>query len=264
MDMNETLYTVGEVAQMLDITVRTLHHWESQGLVNPVERSWSNYRLYAPKDVQRLQQILIYRATGMRLSDIKNLLNFDSSSLEHLRRQREILVDQQAQISAMVEAIDKLMEKEMNNETLTHDQIGEILGDAKFSEYQAEAEELYGGTDDWKLSKQRISSWGSTDWAGNKQRFEDINARLAEAIQNGVKPDSQEASGLVLVHREVLSEFFPVTPAKHYLISRSYIADERFRNYYDNYQEGLARWLADAIAYVAAQSGVDLNNPVWE
>lgn len=53
-----TLYTVGEVAETLKITVRTLHHWESQGLVTPTERSWSNYRLYTPEDVERIQSTL--------------------------------------------------------------------------------------------------------------------------------------------------------------------------------------------------------------
>ena len=56
----------------------------------------------------------------------------------------------------------------------------------------------------------------------------------------------------------------PVTPAKHYLSSRAYITDERFRSHYDAQQEGFAQWLADAIAHVARASGVDTDNPVWE
>ncbi|WQD12579.1 MAG: TipAS antibiotic-recognition domain-containing protein [Lawsonella clevelandensis] len=49
----------------------------------------------------------------------------------------------------------------------------------------------------------------------------------------------------------------------HYLISRSYVADERFRQYYESQQEGLAQWLADAIASNAAAYGVDLTNLEW-
>nr|WP_255632167.1 TipAS antibiotic-recognition domain-containing protein [Corynebacterium sp. Marseille-P4611] len=47
---------------------------------------------------------------------------------------------------------------------------------------------------------------------------------------------------MVEKHREALSAFFPVTPAKHFLISRGYVADERFRAHYEAQQEGLARW----------------------
>lgn len=40
MSDDKTLYTVGEVAERFSLTVRTLHHWEAQGLLAPAERSW--------------------------------------------------------------------------------------------------------------------------------------------------------------------------------------------------------------------------------
>ena len=87
---NDTiLYTVGEVAERFSLTVRTLRHWEAQGLLAPVARSWSNYRLYSPEDCARIQTIVIYRATGMKLMDIKSLLDSGDTAVEHLKRQRE-------------------------------------------------------------------------------------------------------------------------------------------------------------------------------
>lgn len=118
MDHDESFYTVGEVARSLKITVRMLHHWEAEGLIEPSERSWSNYRLYTQGDVERIQQILIYRGTGMKLAEIKELLADGSSPLEHLRRQREALMEQQARLLGMVRAIDTLLEKEMKKEKL--------------------------------------------------------------------------------------------------------------------------------------------------
>lgn len=263
MNTEETLYTVGQIADSLRITVRTLHHWENQGLIRPTERSWSNYRLYTSEDLEKLQHILIYRATGMKLADIKNLLASGSSSVEHLRRQRESLVEQQAHLAGMIQAVDNLLEKEMNNGKLTLDQIAEILGNADLLAYQVEAEEQYGETDDWQISQQRTSQWSATDWANHKNRFEAINADLAEAVASGLPADSAEATALVLAHREALSEYFPVTPSKHYLMSRSYVLDERFKNYYDEQHAGLAQWLADAIAHVAQTEGIDVNNVRW-
>lgn len=263
MNHDETLHTVGEVAQSLKITVRMLHHWEAQGLIEPTERSWSNYRLYTSSDVERIQQILIYRCTGMKLAEIKDLLADGSSNLEHLRRQRERLIDQQAQLSEMVRAIDKLLEKEMHNETLDLRQIGDIIGDANFAEHQADAEARYGDTDDWAISRHRTKDWSAADWEASKRRFEVIDARLVQAVRAGVSTTSCEAAELVEMHRDVLSTFFPVSHAKQYLISRGYVADERFKNWYDSQQEGLAQWLADAIAHVVEAHGVDLTNPDW-
>ncbi|WP_366493704.1 MerR family transcriptional regulator [Arcanobacterium phocae] len=133
---NDIRYTVGQVADIFQVTVRTLHHWEQAGLLHPAERSWSNYRLYSEADCQRIQHILIYRATGMALADIKVLLDGDSSGIDHLIKQREALVNQQHQLADMIAAIDILMENTVKRQPMTAHQIGEILGQANFAEYQ--------------------------------------------------------------------------------------------------------------------------------
>ena len=264
MSNDSTLYTVGDVARRFAVTVRTLRHWEALGLLSPAQRSWSNYRLYSAGDCARVQRIIIYRATGMKLIDIKSLLDSGDTAVEHLKRQRERLVAHRRETDAMIEALDILLEDAMNDKALTVEEIGKIMGQADFAVHQSEAEERYGDTADWRESRERTASWQSADWRQNAERFHDIERRMIDAIRDGAAPDSERAAGLVEEHREALSEFFPVTPAKHYLISRAYITDERFRSHYDAQQEGFAQWLADAIAHVARASGVDTDNPVWE
>ena len=121
---------------------------------------------------------------------------------------------------------------------------------ADFAAHQNEAEERYGDTADWRESRERTASWQTADWRQNAERFHDIERRMIDAICDGAAPDSERAAGLVEEHREALSEFFPVTPAKHYIMSRAYIHDERFREHYDSQQAGFAQWLADAIEAV--------------
>ena len=261
---NDTiLYTVGEVAERFALTVRTLRHWEAQGLLAPTARSWSNYRLYSAEDCARVQRIVIYRATGMKLMDIKSLLDSGDTAVEHLKRQRESLVAHRREMDAMIEALDILLEDAMNDKALTVEEIGEILGEADFAAHQSEAEDRYGDTDDWRESRERTASWQTADWRDNAERFHDIESRMIDAIRDGVAPDSKEAESLVEEHREALSEFFPVTPAKHYIMSRGYIHDERFRAHYDSQYVGFAQWLADAIEEVARRRGVDVDDVVW-
>lgn len=262
---NDTiLYTVREVAERFSLTVRTLRHWEAQGLLAPTARSWSNYRLYSAEDCARVQRIVIYRATGMKLIDIKSLLDSGDTAVEHLKRQRERLVAHRRETDAMIEALDILLEDAMNDKALTVEEIGTIMGKADFAAYQSEAEERYGDTADWRESRERTASWQTADWRQNAERFHDIERRMIDAIRDGAAPDSERAASLVEEHRETLSEFFPVTPAKHYIMSRGYIHDERFREHYDSQQVGFARWLADAIEQVARQRDVDIENPTWE
>jgi DNA-binding transcriptional MerR regulator len=61
---------VGELAALANLTVRTLHHYDSIGLLQPSARSDAGYRLYDRDDVARLHQIQALRAFGMSLSDI--------------------------------------------------------------------------------------------------------------------------------------------------------------------------------------------------
>jgi len=264
MSNDSTLYTVGDVARRFAVTVRTLRHWEALGLLSPAQRSWSNYRLYSAGDCARVQRIIIYRATGMKLIDIKSLLDSGDTAVEHLKRQRERLVAHRRETDAMIEALDILLEDAMNDKALTVEEIGKIMGEADFAAHQSEAEERYGDTADWRESRERTASWQSADWRQNAERFHDIERRMIDAIRDGAAPDSERAASLVEEHREALSEFFPVTPAKHYIMSRGYIHDERFREHYDSQQAGFARWLADAIEHVARQQGVDIENPTWE
>ncbi|OFS24573.1 MerR family transcriptional regulator [Brevibacterium sp. HMSC07C04] len=264
MNSEEEHFSVGEVARQFGITVRTLHHWEELGLVSPSARSRSNYRIYTRADLETIQQIMIYRATGMRLTAVKDVLNSGTDHIAHLRRQREILTSQMQQTEEMLRAIDRLIAKETSTVKPSLNEIGEILGEARFAEHHAQAEETYGDTDDWSISQQRTAAWSHDDWAANKSRFDAVEAKLAEAVRRNVSVCSAEAADLAAQHREVLSEFFPVTPAKHYLISRSYIADEDFAKHYEDRQPGLARWLADAIEAAAKTHGVNLDSPQWE
>lgn len=50
-------YTVGRMARLAGVTVRTLHHYDEIGLVPPTGRAANGYRTYTDVDVARLQRI---------------------------------------------------------------------------------------------------------------------------------------------------------------------------------------------------------------
>ncbi len=56
--------TVGEIARLTGISVRTLHHYDQIGLVVPQQRSEAGYRLYGPAEIARLQEVLFFRELG--------------------------------------------------------------------------------------------------------------------------------------------------------------------------------------------------------
>ena len=70
-----TTWTVGQVADVFGVTVRTLHHYDEIGLLVPSERSAAGYRLYTDDDLARLQQVVVYRRLELSLDEIASLLD---------------------------------------------------------------------------------------------------------------------------------------------------------------------------------------------
>ena len=82
---------VGELAARAGLTVRTLHHYDSIGLLCPSARSDAGYRLYHRDDVARLQQIQALRSFGMGLADVKTYLDsLAASPLAIVERQLSV------------------------------------------------------------------------------------------------------------------------------------------------------------------------------
>ena len=72
-----TTYTVGDLARLSGVTVRTLHHYDEIGMLSPTSRSDGGYRQYTHADLERLQLILQYRGLGNTLVEIGGLLAGD-------------------------------------------------------------------------------------------------------------------------------------------------------------------------------------------
>ena len=68
---------VGEVAKRTGLTVRTLHHYDEIGLVQPSLHSPAGHRLYSTADLRRLQQVVSLRQLGFSLEEIRSCLEGD-------------------------------------------------------------------------------------------------------------------------------------------------------------------------------------------
>jgi DNA-binding transcriptional MerR regulator len=100
---------VGELAALAKLTVRTLHHYDSIGLLQPSARSDAGYRLYDRDDVARLHQIQALRAFGMSLSDIGLYLDSpEGSPLAVVERQLRALDRQLLEAARMREQLQRL------------------------------------------------------------------------------------------------------------------------------------------------------------
>ena len=257
--------TVGEVSTLLGVSVRALHHWDETGLVHPSRRSAAGYRLYCEADIMRIQQVLVYRQTGMNLADIKMVLDEpETDAMTHLRRQRELVQGQISHLQQMLSSIDMVMDMQQSGARISVAEMAEIWGTDWDPVYVEEARAQWGDTPEWAESYRRKARMSRADWERAHEETVALETALAEAMRSGVEPGSPEANALARWHRKDFNRWFEVSTSKQVLIARGYVADERYARYYDKRAPGLAAWLKDVIDASARSEGVDPATATWE
>ena len=252
-------YSVGQVAELAGVTVRTLHHYDKIALLSPRERSTAGYRRYGDGDLERLQQIMFYRELGFSLVEIATLLddpNADASA--HLRRQRRLLSKRMACLGRMVTAIDKAMEAQKMNIALTPEERFEIFGDFTPEDYAEEVEERWGGTEAFAQSQRLVAEYTKQDWEQLKAEGAEIEHRLAAALRDDASSDSERAMELAERHRRHITRwFYDCGHDMHRGLGEMYANDPRFTAYYEDIAPGLAVYLRDAISANADRAAAD-------
>jgi DNA-binding transcriptional MerR regulator len=241
--------TVGAVAALTGVSVRTLHHYDHIGLVVPSVRTPAGYRGYTDADIERLHVVLVYRAVGLQLEDIRALLDDDGAdALAHLQRQHRLLLEQADRLQHTIKAVEELMSAHRSGIQLTAQEQIEIFGTTAFDEdYAVEAQQRWGETDEWKQSQQRAAAMTKQDWIDVKAEGDALLQALAEAKRDGVQPGSSVAEKLVARHRAAVGRFYDFGGEMHRNLVEMYVADERFTRYYDDVEPGLARFVRDIV-----------------
>lgn len=103
-------YTVGKLASLAGLTVRTLHHYGEIGFLKPTARSDGGYRLYGHDALLRVKQILLYQEMGFPLREIRRILDdpsFDQkAALEQHRTNLECRI---ARLERLLRTVDRTL-----------------------------------------------------------------------------------------------------------------------------------------------------------
>ena len=258
-------HTVGDVARLAGVTVRTLHHYDRIGLLVPSARSESGYRLYAYGDLERLREIRLLRELGFGLDAIARLL--DARAYDRrgaLEAQRDLLVARLARTEKIIRGVDRAL-KALEEETeVDENEMFEGLEEFDQTRYEAEVEQRWGDTDAYQESKRRSSRYGKADWARITREGDAVVARLAALLSRGARADGREAMDLAEEHRCHIGRwFYPCSPAMHRDLAETYTADPRFEAYYEKRGAGLAGFVQEAIRANALRwtSGAESSRP---
>ena len=249
-------YTVSEVASATGVTVRTLHHYDDIGVLNPSSRSESGYRIYDDGDLERLQEVLFFRQLGFGLDEIRVSLGDPSlDRREVLLRQRSLMVDQVGKLRRMVDAIDAALDSIDEGTDMDKKDMFEVFGDFDPAEHEVEAEERWGGSDAFAESQKRTKGYSKEQWKELGAEGKSIGEGLAELMAAGIEATSEAAMDLAEQHRQHISKwFYQCSYEIHVGLGEMYVADPRFTKYWDAFHSGLAPYTRDAFAANASRA----------
>lgn len=251
----EALHTVGEVAALAKVTVRTLHHYDRIGLLTPSRRAGNGYRLYGYADLERLRQILLLRELGFGLDAIERMV--DAATYDRRRAliaQRELLRERQHRTERIIAGVDRALEAMETERPMAGTEMFEGLEDFDHERYEEEVRERWGRTDAHEESMRRTRRYTKDDWTRIKAEAEDVMARLSALLEEGAQAASSSARALAEEHRRHIDRwFYPCGHAMHAGLADMYVADPRFTRHFDKRREGLAAFFREAILANAAR-----------
>ena len=246
-------YTVKQLAQLTGLTPRTLRYYDAIGLLRPGRDQENAYRLYGSAEVDRLQQILLYREMGLPLEVIGQLLDtpgFDRETAlrEHLRQ----LQNQRKRLDTLIRTVSRTLSTIEGGNSMSDQEKFEGMKQRAIAENEAiygrEARERYGeqAVDN---SCQRVAGMTEKEWSQMKEEEAGYQAALLRAIQSGdpAGPDAREACQL---HRAWLLHYWTpemMTERAHIGLVEGYSHDERFTAYYEKIAPGCAGFFVQAI-----------------
>jgi DNA-binding transcriptional MerR regulator len=194
------LLTVGELARRCGMTVRTLHHYDAIGLLQPASRSGAGYRLYARADIERLHRIQALRQLGLSLTDIGTALSGPEQPLAEVVDHQLTQIDQElARIGRLRNRLEAMRKQLVAGQSLDLAEWLETLELMTMYEKYFSPEELK------ELPLHRDPDV-TTQWAA-------LVGEVQAAMDDGATPDSPQAHALALQWMEMVQRGTGNNPA---------------------------------------------------
>ncbi len=239
--------TVREVSQICGVSVRTLHHYDSIGLLRPTEHTQSGYRLYDDNAIARLQSILLFRELRFPLSQIQQILDApDFDPMQAIDDQIALLLLEKKRLDELISLARKI--RKNGGYTMTFN----AFDTSEIEQYKEEAKTRWGETAAWQQARKRQNSGKNFAAAGSE-----MMALFAEIgkIRHLSPEDTAVQEKIDALRRFITDNFYDCTIEILRGLGAMYVSDERFRANIDAAGgPGTAEFSAKAIEiYCSAQ-----------
>lgn len=246
------LYTVKEVAEMSRVSIKTLHHYHKVGLLLPSGISEAGYRLYGAKELERLQEILLFKELDFALDQIKTLLEQRSDRLAILLQQEKLLLSRKDRLAAIVQTLRKSITSIQEGEPMDNKEM--FKGFENGQEWnQALAEQNQYLQQTYEMEPLEVA--GADVQKMNEQAVEAMTFmnHMASSLREGVKHDDEKIKASVRSHLAFMNRHGNKTSARDFAAqAQFFLSDDFHLKMLESQQTGLAYYLSAAAEAFAA------------
>lgn len=240
---------INEIAKLAGVSVRTLHYYDEIGLLKPSKVDEQNgYRFYDEKSIEKLQQILFYRELDFSLKSISEILSSpDYDRKKALSNQRNLLTLKKQRIERLIEVLDNAQKGEisMNFNAFDNTEYNNAC-----EKYAKEVKEKWGNTDAYKDYENKCSDYSKEKFNRLNDSANAIFAEFATCKADGYSAESEQTQSLVKKWQAFVTEnYYDCTKEILAGLGQMYIADERFKKNLDNFGNGNAEFISNAIEF---------------
>ena len=242
-------YSVGQLARLSGVTVRTLHHYDSVGLLHPAHVATNGYRTYGRTELLRLQEILYYRAFGMSLADIAAVLD-DGSAIARLTAHRARLATQAAQANALLETLDRTIATLTKDTNMTDQDLYAPFDAETQTAHENWLVETYGPEMAAVVSTSKEAVASLPDGiAGAMEDLREIETQLVEAFAGGAQPGDNRLVEMLETHRAFMTRMWGQDcSAQAYAgLADMYLSHPDFVSRYERLAPQFSQWLPRAM-----------------
>lgn len=103
-------YTIGEVADRMQLSPPTLRYYDKEGLLPFVERSASGIRMFKEADFGCLRIIECLKSTGMSIKEIKQFIDWYMQGDSTLEKRRKMFYERREAVKSQLEAMRTMLD----------------------------------------------------------------------------------------------------------------------------------------------------------
>ncbi|MGW6280068.1 MerR family transcriptional regulator [Kribbella sp. NPDC055071] len=254
--------TVSEVARLAGVSVRTLRHYDTIGLLPPGRIAPNGYRYYGRPELLRLQRILLLRELDVPLADIARILDEQTEETAALRDHHEQLLAERRRLDAVIGAVERTVAALSGDESVGDEEFFSGLSQAR-SRLKADLGDRFGpaAAEGFEAAVRATDGWSREDHERMADEGRRLLLRMSAARDRGVRPDSEAAMELIEQHYRGVLELWPATPTSYYNLGDLLVQNADQRAIIETLDKDLPEWLAVGVrAYAVRRLGYAQND----